>query len=63
MARTKRRNPITTDPLMRKCHTHHAPRYEPTIDDELDEWLREQQDHQSLQALEDQQHGEEDYGI
>lgn len=60
MARTRIRRPLFIDPLLRKGHAHNAERYVPTVDEELEEWLREEdermlaQQHEMCQGLEDE---------
>jgi len=61
MARTRIRRSLFIDPLLKKGHAHNATRYEPTVDDELEEYLKEedermlQQQHEHWQQLSDEE--------
>lgn len=61
MSRTKVRPWTLRDPLLRKSHAHKAHRYVPDTDEELNEWLLEQQHHEdaSYQADEENYYADE----
>jgi hypothetical protein len=38
-----RKKDIMTDPLLKKGHPHRLEKYEPTVDEELEDWLAEEE--------------------